>query len=375
MTIIKVARFWSSVSASPKLQEAGPAGLDAFASEDPIEPPVAGSGAAPAAPARVAAIPQLPLVLKLAGVMLLGGILAAAGVLGYSRFRQARLPGTLTIATATPGVEVLIGGVSIGRTPLTTSLKAGAYAVELRADRQQRTLQIDMRPGATVIQNVELSAAVPAAVAVGSLSIHTEPDRLTVSVDGAERGVAPLTVNGLTPGEHQVTVRSPRGTLRRTVAVQANETTSLIITALESSTPAAGWLKVTAPAPLQLRENGRLIGTTESDRVMLTAGAHDIEIVSEALGFHTRKRVDVGVGATATVKIDLPNGLISINAQPWADVWIDGEKLGPTPIGNVARPIGTHEVTLRHPEFGERRETVVITVDKPARLGVDMRRK
>lgn len=374
--MIKVARFWSSVSPAPKvpkLQEAGPVGLDAFASEspEPAEPAAVASGPQPAAVARQLA----PVAAKWAAVMLVGAVVAAAGFFGYSRISRAAQPGTLTINTPQPGVEVFMGGVAVGRTPLTTSLKPGAYAVELRADRQRRTLQIDMKAGATIIQNVELGTAPPVAAAVGALAIHTEPDRLGVAVDGVERGVAPLTVSGLTPGEHQVTVRSSRGTLRRTVAVQPNETTSLIITALESTTPAAGWLKVTASAPLQLREAGRVIGTTESDRVMLTAGAHDIEIVSEALGFKTRKRVDVGVGATATLKIDLPNGLISINAQPWADVWLDGEKLGPTPIGNVARPIGTHEVTLRHPEFGERRESVVITVDKPARLGVDMRRK
>lgn len=359
---------------SPKLQEAGPAGLDAFASEAP-EPAATTVVAASPEVARSRAREYGPVALKWGGVMLLGGVLAAAAFLGYARLHRAAQPGTLTINTPQPGVEVLLAGAVIGRTPLTTRLAKGSYAVELRNDRQRRTLQIDMQAGATVIQNVELGTAAPPAAVVGSLAIHTEPDRLSVSVDGTERGVAPLTVAGLSPGEHQVTVRSARGTLRRTVAVQPNETTSLIITAMESTTPAAGWLKVTSATPLQLREGGRVIGTTESDRVMLTAGPHDIEIVNEALGFQARRRIDVGVGATTSVKIDLPSGLVSINAQPWADVWIDGEKLGPTPIGNVSRPIGTHEVTLRHPEFGERRETVVITVDRPARLGVDMRRK
>ena len=37
--------------------------------------------------------------------------------------------------------------------------------------------------------------------------------------------------------------------------------------------------------------------------------------------------------------------------------------------------IGTHEVVFRHPELGERRETVVIAVGKPARIGVDLRKK
>jgi hypothetical protein len=66
---------------------------------------------------------------------------------------------------------------------------------------------------------------------------------------------------------------------------------------------------------------------------------------------------------------------LSLNATPWAEVWIDGERVGDTPIGNLTRRIGSHEVLFRHPELGERRETVVIAVGKPARIGVDLRKK
>ena len=66
---------------------------------------------------------------------------------------------------------------------------------------------------------------------------------------------------------------------------------------------------------------------------------------------------------------------MNINAQPWAEVWVDGQRIGETPIGNLSRPVGPHEVVLRHPEFGERRETVIVTLKQPARLGVDMRKK
>ena len=71
----------------------------------------------------------------------------------------------------------------------------------------------------------------------------------------------------------------------------------------------------------------------------------------------------------------MPNGVLSINAQPWAEVFVDGERVGETPIGNLSRRIGTHEVIFKHPDLGERRETVVITVGKPARIGVDLRKK
>ena len=108
---------------------------------------------------------------------------------------------------------------------------------------------------------------------------------------------------------------------------------------------------------------------------MLAAGDHDIEFANEDLGFTGRRTLHVTAGKTAAAKIDLPTGALSINALPWAEVWVDGERVGETPIGNLSRRIGTHEVIFRHPDLGERRETVLITVGKPARIGVDLRKK
>jgi hypothetical protein len=60
---------------------------------------------------------------------------------------------------------------------------------------------------------------------------------------------------------------------------------------------------------------------------------------------------------------------------PWAEVWIDGEKAGDTPIGNLQTTIGKHDVVFRHPELGETRQSVTVTLLGPARLSVDMRKK
>jgi len=56
-------------------------------------------------------------------------------------------------------------------------------------------------------------------------------------------------------------------------------------------------------------------------------------------------------------------------------VWVDGDRLGDTPIGNVSLPIGAHEVVFRHPELGEQRHMVTVTLNGPARLSVDMRKR
>jgi serine/threonine-protein kinase len=75
------------------------------------------------------------------------------------------------------------------------------------------------------------------------------------------------------------------------------------------------------------------------------------------------------------MRIDVPKGSVALNAAPWADVWVDGERLGETPIGNVSLPIGNHDVVFRHPELGEQRHTVTVTLNGPARLSVDMRKR
>jgi hypothetical protein len=36
--------------------------------------------------------------------------------------------------------------------------------------------------------------------------------------------------------------------------------------------------------------------------------------------------------------------------------------------------LGSHEIVFRHPELGERRQTVIVTLGSPARVSVDMRK-
>ncbi len=93
-------------------------------------------------------------------------------------------------------------------------------------------------------------------------------------MDGVERGLTPLTLNDLAAGEHQVTIKAERSVLRRTVTLTAGETLSLVMSPVEASAPAPGWLHVKSPIVLQLWEGGQVIGTSESQKLMLPAGNH-----------------------------------------------------------------------------------------------------
>ena len=123
---------------------------------------------------------------------------------------------------------------------------------------------------------------------------------------------------------------------------------------------------------VQVFEEDRLIGTNETERLMLPAGPHQLDIVNAASGYRARRTVTVMPGKVTAIAVDIPNGMLAINALPWAEVWLDGERLGPTPIGNVAASIGRHEVVFRHPALGEQRRTVVVPLTGTGRISVDM---
>ena len=116
------------------------------------------------------------------------------------------------------------------------------------------------------------------------------------------------------------------------------------------------------PIELQVFKDGQVVGSSAGS-IALNDGTHNLEFVNEALGFRYRQTVNVRPGQMTNVKIAVPNGRISINAVPWADVLIDGTAAGQTPLANLSLPIGSHEITFRHPQFGEKKQTVVVKAE------------
>jgi hypothetical protein len=315
--------------------------------------------------------------LKWAAVIVLSASTALAGAWAYQRRNTAPLTGSVTIQTTPPGLEVRVDGRASGVTPVTLALAPAPYAIQVGSGPQQRNLAVDVQGGGSIVQHLEIAppaAAAPVA-AHGGLRVQTVPPGQAVLVDDVLKGDSPVTVDALSPGDHTVVVKGSGGSIRRTVSVKAGETLSLVISPSAPATPAPGWLSVQSATRLELRQYGKLIGTTDTEQLMLAAGEHDIELVNEAVGYRSMRKITVAPGKTTTLAVELPYGSLSLNAQPWAEVWIGGERIGETPIANLSRRVGSYEITFRHPELGERRETVLVTLRQPSRLGIDMRSK
>lgn len=280
--------------------------------------------------------------------------------------------GTLVITTNPSGAQALVDGMPRGVTPLTLDLAVGAHRLELRGPAGARIVPVTITAGAQVAQYIELPQEESG---VGQLMIRTDPAGARVTIDGVARGTSPVTVPSLPVGDHLVLLESELGSVKHSVTIQPGATAQLVVPlAAPEGLPVSGWVAVNSPIELQLFEKDRLLGSSRSDRIMVSAGRHEVDLVNEELGYRATRTVEVAAGKVAPIAVEVPNGTIALNATPWAEVWIDGDKVGETPIGNLPLPIGTHDVVFRHPDFAEQRHTATVTLKDVARVSVEFKK-
>lgn len=311
------------------------------------------------------------------GLAALGGVvLSASAVVGL---RGGASNASIQIQSKPVGIQVSINGEVRGRTPLALSLTPGTYDVVLgEGDSAERHQVVLGDAEKSFLQYVfrdnpaTAAAAAPAMAVTSALSVITEPAGGAISIDGVDRGTAPVLVERLSAGDHRLVVRNQGAVYQRAVTLRAGETSTVVV-GTSVAAAAAGWLTVQTPLPLQIHEAGGLIGLTETSRLMLTPGDHQLTLSDEKTGFRVSRVVRITAGQTTSLAVEVPRSSVNFNAIPWAEVWIDGERAGETPIGNTMLPLGNHQIELRHPQLGTKRLTLSVSLNGPNRVAVNMR--
>lgn len=75
-----------------------------------------------------------------------------------------------------------------------------------------------------------------------------------------------------------------------------------------------------------------------------------------------------------SAKTPKAQGTVHINALPWAEVFVDGESVGTTPLLHHRLPVGAHQITLVNKPLGARQEQrVEVVEDAEQRVIIDLR--
>ena len=331
----------------------------------------------PAAPVK---LPEVRRPIAAWAVIALLVTAAAALVAGGGRYLSTGVTalaetgsGTLVVSSHPPGARVVVDGTDSGVTPVALLLPAGPHAVVLsNAAGRSEQLSAEVIVGTSVSRHVLLEPAAGSST-LGAIAIEAATAGARVVVDRVPAGTAPLTVSDLAPGEHVVQLTTASGTTERRVSVTAGATTRLVV---EAPPPAAlsGWIAFSLPFDVQVFEDSTFVGSNRGDRIRVGAGRHTFDLVSDQLGYRSSHTVVVTPGRTSTLGVEAHTATLSVNAQPWAEVFIGERSYGETPLADIALPIGVHDVTLRHPSLGERVVPVTVRLGTPNRLSLDLRK-
>ena len=239
-----------------------------------------------------------------------------------------------------PVATIFLDNKNIGRTPFKDKVASGEYTLKLVPETT--TVQITTWQGKVVVgQNLltyvnanlsesELTTAIDLVwlekitSKQSELSVTTNPDGATVLVDDVSRGVTPLSLQDIAPGDHTASVTSI-GFLSRSLKIKTTSGYRLIANlklALSGSSTPLESSPTATPAPTKKAE------TTKPDPIKPY-----VVIKDTPTGF-LRVRMEPSTGATeaAQVKpgekysiVDTKNGWFEIKYDGTNAGWISGQ--------------------------------------------------
>jgi hypothetical protein len=377
----------------PRVPAAAPAGHAGPATGGGLPmPPIAAPSVA-ASGLRAVPIPTRPaptstrMKLLSLGAAVAVVLLLALGVYQVLSMRSTSAAGpgsaTLSVESTPAGATVLIDGTPRGKTPLRLELSEGGHKLDVSHAGATRHVPLTLAAGTITAHSFEFAAAPAPVAADAAIEVRSEPAGARVLVDGVARGTTPIVVTGLTAGRHEVQVGGPFRTVTKTVTLAAKEQLRFVATPARTASPESesarparaaagtGFIAIQSPIVLRVVRNGDFVGTSEDARLSLPVGPQVIGLENESVGFRDVRTVDVIAGKVTPVPVVLPKGEISINARPWAEVFVDGNRIGETPVSQLSLPVGIHEILFRHPDFGERRASVVVKIGATGRAFTD----
>lgn len=271
----------------------------------------------------------------------------------------------LTIATAAlllvksepEGANILIDGVSNGETPrLITHLDADIpHKVELRKAGYRNTevkVRFNGRQPVMVNERLVLDA--------GVITVHSNPQGATVTVNGQERGVTPVTIENVPKG---------RSTIKLKLAGYKDVMEGITVNAGDHQTlnyeleGMPGTLALSSvPTGARFYVNNEAKGKGPLVLANLPSGTYQVRAEIDGYAPETRTVV-LGSGGSRSEEFRLSNtmGRLEVRTQPaGAQIILDGNNLGATESRGVDED---YSIYFHIPNLAEGEHTLIVRKD------------
>jgi hypothetical protein len=267
---------------------------------------------------------------------------------------------TVTVSTEPSGAMVFLGDTYLGESPIENR----AVAVCTTALRIEREGYGDYSDSIALSKAVPFERAVSLVERSGNLRVTSAPDGAAIYLDN-------VNTNLTTPHTFERLSANKTHSIRLKLAGYSDGVYQGITVVVDSTLNAHHDFArmrhpltiITEPAGASIRLDGRSLGVSPQHLSGLTQGSHRLEASMD--GYQPVSRTIETPLPENMIKLSLallPPGVLIIEIEPYADLYINGELIERDAVHKVLddlRP-GTYDIELRHPDFGTKTETVVI---------------
>lgn len=192
----------------------------------------------------------------------------------------------------------------------------------------------------------------------GLLLFESDPPGADVLVDDAHRGQTPLLVHDLRPGTYRVRLRADDHFPRELTINVEGRTPQRVYTELESDT--ASLAVRTDPPGGQVRVDGSTYGVTPLQIDRVRTGEVLVEITLDGyLPYQRELRLRTGQSYRLDADlVPVPSGLTVTTSPPEAQVFINDQLVGESPVSLTDLAVGTYTLRVARHGFAEQEREV-----------------
>ncbi len=284
--------------------------------------------------------------------------------------------GAVTITSNPSGATVYIDNNPVGTTPLNNhSLVVGNYSLKLvLAEHEDADQRLEVTEGITE-QNFTLSPIVE----TGAVTIISEPDEAKVYIDDSYIGQTPLNNYSLAIGNYdfKITLDGYEDLLERFRVEEGRVTKGNF--KLVPKTEVGSITITTNPSNAEVYIDNEYIGQTPLENYSLEVGNYDLKV---SLDNHEdeSKPLLIEVGKLSRTNLELTpltpiveTGAVTITSIPSdAEVYIDNEYIGQTPLENYSLEVGNYGLKVSLDNHEDESKPLLIEVGKLSRTNLEL---
>lgn len=277
-------------------------------------------------------------------------------------------PGSIRVTSNPSGAKCYLDGTYKGKTPLTIrDVSAGEHFIRLTKSGYQ-----DWSKTVRVTSNQTTGVSAELQRPLGSIKVTSDPSGAKCYLDGRYKGTTPLTIRDVPAGEHEVKVKKESYYDWMSDVNVSDGKTSSIHASLEMMT---GFLEVKSNTKAQVYIDGTYQGKTPL-QCEIPLGNHQIKVSADKY-YDYIETVTITVGEHTHVNISLTEkpGSIFVESEPSkADVYLDGEYRGRTPLTIPEVQSGTYTLLLTSSGYYDWRTSVTVYPDETSSIDASMHR-